>query len=375
MQRISTMFRRLLPTTLLVLALGLAAPGAARAEAAADSTVYYFYHDRDEGADCLDNPLRVIVNGGLGILQMENRSNQLSDIHWENGWRNLWYNLGHPIEAIDQRGWWEFITTEILPVSLTRERSQHWPNYMNHLIGGGMTYRRMREYYTWHDIPYANLAAITTMTAYHLLNETVEMDDRTGYRVDPIADIYVFDIAGIIMFSSDTVSRFFGHTLNMADWSFMPLYDPETGNLENVGQNYMVRLGLGKTRPWSLFYHWCNGAEFGLTRDLGGQHNVSFGAGFVANNIVEVDDFSETVDLVTSAGLFYDRGGNLMAGLLYAPDKDSRWRLNVYPGLLRLGPFKPGFTVIVAEDSDVLAGVTFGNLPLLPVGLSHRFEN
>ncbi len=371
----SVITRRFLTTMLLGLVLGFAVPGAAQDDAVADSTVYYFYHGRDEGAESLGTPTRLIVNGGFGILQMENRSNQLDEIQWANGWRNLWHNLGNPIEAIDQRGWWDFISTEILPFSVNRQSSQYWPNYMNHLIGGGMSYRRMREYYTWHDIPHANLAAITTLTAYHLLNETVEMNDRTGWRVDPIADVYIFDVAGVLVFSSDTVSRFFGRTLNMADWSFMPLYDPETGNLENVGQNYMVRLGLGRTMPWSLFYHWGNGGELGLTHNVGGQHNVSFGAGFVAKNLDDVDEFAETVDLVRSAGLFYDRGGNLMAGILFAPDKDSRWRLNVYPGLLRLGPFKPGFTVIVAEDSDVLAGITFGNLPLLPAGLSRRFED
>jgi hypothetical protein len=374
MQRTSGITRRLFSTTLLALALALALPCAVRAvDADADSTVYYFYHGRDEGSESLGNPLRLIVNGGFGILQMENRSNQLSDVSWANGWRNLWRNLGHPLEAIDQRGWWDFIATEILPVSVDRQSSQYWPNYMNHLIGGGMSYRRTREYYTWHGIPHPNLAAVTTIAAYHLLNETVEMNGRTGWTVDPIADIYLFDIASILVFSSDTVSRFFGHTLNMADWSFMPLYDPETGNLENVGQNYMVRLGLGHTVPWSLFYHWGNGGELGLTRNLGGQHNLSVGAGFVAKNITDVDEFSETVNLVSSGGLFYDRGGNLMAGLLYAPNKDSRWRLNVYPGLLRLGPFKPGFTVIVAEDSDVLAGITFGNIPLVPAGISRRF--
>ena len=118
-----------------------------------------------------------------------------------------------------------------------------------------------------------------------------------------------------------------------------------------------------------------NGGEFGLTHNVSGEHNVSFGAGFVAKNITDVDDFSETVDLVNSAGLFYDRGGSLMTGILFSPDKDSRWRLNVYPGLLRLGPLRPGFTVIMAKNSDVLAGVTLGNFPLVPTGLSRRFED
>jgi len=354
---------------LLGTALAGTADAAAPAAAPADTTQrYYFYHGRDFGSEKLGTPTRLIVNGGFGILQLETRSNRLSDIEWDNGWRNLWRNLGHPFEAIDQRGTWDFIATEIIPFSVKPNNSQYWPNYLNHLIGGGFSYRRIREWYTWHDTPHATTAAVVTLSVYHLLNETVEMNDRKGWRVDPIADIYIFNLASIPLFNSDRVSRFFGRTLNMADWSFQALYDPETGNLENVGQNYMVRLRPRRSIPFSLFYHWGNGGDFGLTRHLGGGRNVSFGAGFVAKDLIAVDEFSESVNLVTSAGLFYDREGSLLASLIYAPNRDSRWRLNLYPGLLRLGPLEPGLTAIVTHDSALLAGITVGSLPLVPVG-------
>ena len=299
---------------------------------------------------------------------MENRSNRLSDIEWATGWRGLWKNLGHPVESIEQKGWWDFIASEVIPFSVNRESSQYWPNYLNHLIGGGMSYRRMREWYTWHGVPYARPAAVVTLTVYHLLNETVEMHNRTGWRADPVADVYIFDTAGIFVFSSDRVCRFFSRTLHLEDWSFQPLYDPVTGSLENVGQNYMVRFGLRRTAPWSLFYHWGNGGELGLSRDLGGGRHVSLGGGFVAKSLTDADAYSETVDLVTSAGLFYDREGSLLAGLLYSPRRDGRVRLNLYPGLLRVGSLRPGFTIILTDESDVLTGITFGSVPLIPVG-------
>jgi hypothetical protein len=344
--------------------------------APADTTTpFYFYHGREYGSERLAHPLRLIVNSGFGILQLESRSNRLSDIHWENGWHNLWRNLGNPIEAIEQLGWRTFISSEILPLSTKKNSAQYWPNYLNHLIGGGMSYRLMREYFTWHGYPHPTLWAMTTIAASHLLNETVEMNDRTGWRVDPVADMYLFDIGGVVLFGSDHVSRFFSHTLNMAEWSSMPFYDPRTGALENVGQNYMIRLALGHTTPWSLFYHWCNGGELGLSRRLGGGHNLSLAGGLKAKTLVNVDQYRESVNLVRTGGLFYDRDGSLMASVMYTMNKDARWQLNVYPGLARLGPLQPGFTIIFTQDLDVLAGVTIGNLPVVPVGLGGRIGN
>jgi hypothetical protein len=351
-----------------------ASPGAAADKLApADTTAqYYFYHGREYGSERLVHPLRLIVNSGFGILGLDSRSNRLSDIHWRNGWHNVWRNVGDPVEAIDQLGWRTFISSEILPASTDKNDSQYWPNYLNHLIGGGMCYRLMREYFAWHGFPHPTLAAVATTYATHFLNETVEMNDRTGWSVDPVADIYLFDLGGIFLFNSDRVSRFFSHTLNMAEWSSMPFYDPQTGALEGAGMNYMIRPALGHTTSWSLFYHWCNGGEMGLSRRLDGGHNLSLAGGLKASGLIDVDQQRESVDLVRTGGVFYDRDGSLMASLMYTMNKDARWQLNSYPGLARLGPVQPGFTVIVSQDKDMLFGVTLGNLPAVPVGLGGR---
>ncbi len=342
-------------------------------EAPADRTApAYFYHGRTYGSERLVSPLRVIVNGGFGILQLGNRSNRLADIDWEVGWRSLWRNLGHPIDAIEETGWWEFFSNEIIPYSVDKDKAPYWPNYLNHLIGGGMTYRMMREYFAWHGFKHPTPWALATMTAYHLLNETVEMNDRTDWRVDPIADIYVFNVAGVLVFSSDSVSRFFGQTLNMSDWSFIPFYDPVSGKLENVGQNYMVRLRLGRTTPWSLLYHWCNGGEAGLSYHLGGGRSISLAGGLEAENLVKVNRHQDSVDLVRTAGLFYDREGSLLFGALYTMAKDVRWQINLYPGLIRVAGLEPAFSLIQLQDDTVLVGMTLGNLPFLPCGLGGR---
>ena len=73
------------------------------ATAVAPVAEYYFYKRRDHGSDLLTNPLRLIVNGGFGILQVEDRSNRPADIDFENGWDNLWRNLLNPVEAIEAK--------------------------------------------------------------------------------------------------------------------------------------------------------------------------------------------------------------------------------------------------------------------------------
>lgn len=351
----------------------VAACAAAGADAPPDSTSpAYFYNGRPYGSERLVSPLRLIVNGGLGILQLSNRTNRLEDVYWEEGWRNLRRNLGNPFDAICQDGWWEFISSEIIPFSIDKDNAHYWPNYLNHLIGGGMSYRMMREYFTYHGFAHPTPWAVATVAVYHLVNETVEMNDRTDWRVDPIADIYLFDLGGVFLFSSDRVSRFFGETLNMSDWSFMPFYDPVTGRLENVGQNYMVRFGLGRKRRWSLMYHWCNGGEAGFSYHLGGGRNVSLAGGLEAENLIKVDRHKDSVTLVRTAGFFYDREGSLMLGVLYTHSKDARWQINLYPGLIRVAGLEPGLSFIQMQDKSVRIGLTLGSLPVIPSGLGGR---
>ncbi len=362
----------LIPALLLALAstCAHAADGADAAE-----QPYYFYHARPYGSEGLVGPTRMIVNGGFGILQLENRSNQFDDIQWRNGWKNLWKNLLDPFTAVNEKGWWDFLSSEVIPISVNGGDAQFWPNYMNHLIGGGMGYRNMREWYRYHGFEHESRWALATLTVYHFLNEVVEMNDKKGWRVDPIADMYLFNVAGVLAFENDRIAHLFGETLNMRDWSFQPFYDPRNGTLENVGQNYTMRLRLGQTTPWHLFYHWGNSGELGASRELGGGHFLSAGAGFVAKNLQDVDGISETVNLATTFGLFWDRESSLLASFLYAKDKDYRYRLNIYPGVVKLGPLRPAFTLISARNNDFLAGITLGNWPLVPFGLGSRVGN
>ncbi|MFH1843852.1 MAG: hypothetical protein ABIF77_11670 [bacterium] len=195
-------------------------------ELTSDEEPYYFYKHLGYGSDSLVHPLRLIINGGYGIMQIENRHNRPQDIHYDLGFRNVVRNLGDPISAIEVNGWWDFINREILPIGLDPDKAQYWPNYMQHLIGGGMSYRMMVEWFRYRDYGHPKLWAGTTIFFYHLLNEVVENDRRDTYNTDPIADLYIFDPLSMVLFSSERVCRFFSHTLHMTDWSYQPMWDP-----------------------------------------------------------------------------------------------------------------------------------------------------
>jgi len=335
-----------------------------------DDGPYFFYRGRTYGSEALISPARLIINGGFGITQLENRDNRITAIDYETGWRNVMRNLGSPVAAIEVHGWSDFFEREIIPVSFNSSRAQYWPNYMQHLIGGGMSYRMIAEWYRYNDYPSPRLLSGATMAAYHLLNEVVENDSYVGYRTDPIADIYVFDPLGILLFSSDRVAGFFSHRLHMADWSYQPSINPSNGRLENNGQNFAMKLDIPRLDRWQLFYHYGTHGEGGLSYRFHGDESISVGAGLTANDLLEIAEGVQTVSFGAAGGIFYDRDNSLLASLLFARSKDYRVRFNVYPGWLGFGRFAPGFWVADSRESGVGLGLTLNFPTTLPLGLA-----
>lgn len=335
---------------------------------------YYFFRGMDYGSQSLIHPLRLIINGGYGIMQISNRSNQPGKVAYATGARNVAENIVFPGWAISEMGFWDFMTSEIIPFSFNSGNAQYWPNYMNHLLGGGMSYRMMCEYYRYHEWRQPKLMAGLTLFSYHFLNEVVENNDRVGPNADPVADFWIFNPAGVILFSSDAVAEFFSETLHMADWSYQPVFMPWREELQNMGQNYVVKWHLDREGHRSLFYRWGGHAEIGMSFTDHQGRCLSWGLGLVAKNLKEVDEISKTADLATSAGIFYDKHNSLLASLQYAKTKEMRWRLNLYPGAIPAGPFRPGVFVGLSDQDRVNFGVTFGTMTHMPVGLGGTYD-
>lgn len=337
-------------------------------EVVAQNAKMYFYHGFSFGSEATYNPVSTIINGGYGIMQIGNRDKKPFAVDYRAGWKNVWENLTHPLAEIKTFGWKEFITTEIIPTSLLPRSSQYLPNYQNHLIGGGMTYRMLREWYGYHGYPHSTMLALGTLTVYHLLNEVVENNTYAGTNVDPIADMLVFNPLGILLFSQESVVRFFGETLQLRDWSYFPTINPRTETLENNGQNFAIKWRFPGQKSWSLFYNFGLNGIVGLSYRLKDGASISAGGGLMARNLrkVERDDEvrSLTADLVWNVGLFYDRQGSLMASFLLSGSRAYKARTNIYPGLIQIAGISPGFFAALGQNHEVIFGLSLRDLPL-----------
>jgi hypothetical protein len=318
----------------------------------------YFYHGRNFGSEALFNPINLIINSGYGIMQMEDYSRDFLKLPYREGSRNLWRNLRNPFGPISRYGWGNFATNELFPLHLTKTRAQWLPNYQLHLIGGGMSYRAMYEWYGLHRYPVPRVMAISTMAACHILNEIVENGSYQGDNVDPIADIYFFDIGGIILFSFDNINRFFSEKVVIADWSLMPSLALHDMTIQNNGQNFSFKWKLPFAPKWSLFHYYGLQGLTGLSHRVRGDDAISVGLGLRSRTQEMVDQGTRrlTVDLVWNGGLFYDRGNSLLCSILLSGQYDKTLILNVYPGLARIGHFSPGLWLVMNRDGRAMIG-------------------
>jgi len=329
----------------------------------------WFYSGLPYGSEALVHPVRLIVDGGFGALQFDNRSNRIGDVGFRHGAARLWGDLRSPLTTIQKTGWRAFLEDEVAPVSFDRSSAQYWPNYTLHLIGGGMSTVMMREWFEQHGVAHASLAAGVTLATYHVLNEVVEASSRTELSTDAVADLMIFDPAGAWLFSHDGVDGFFSRRLHLRDWSGQPAIDPTTGALENHGQNFSMKLAIPRSAHWSLFYYFGNHGEAGLSYALANGSAFSVGGGLRAGDLLDLGDGMQTVDLLPSAGFFYDRNGSLLFSVTTARSSRDVVRVNAYPGLLHVAGWSPGFFLACSRDGGAVVGV---QVEQIPIGVAGR---
>ncbi len=331
----------------------------------------YFYHALDYGSEADYNPLSFIINGGFDILQTENQSRNLGNIKYITGVRNLTFNLASPLKSIQAYGVKQFFADEVLPLSADKKNMQWLPNYELHVIGGGMEYRAIAEWYAAHGFQFPRTASFVTMAAQHFVNEVVENNGYVGRTVDPIADIYIFDPLGVLLFSFDPVCEFFGETLNMADWSYQPAYNPTLGNLENAGQNFIMKYKLPFNERYAVFYHFGMNGLLGVSYEYEDGEWITVAGGLRNTENVLVPDIAgarkQTATLQWNAGFFYDRNNSLMFSLLATGQRSYGIVANVYPGLISIGGFSPGFFAAFTAGNRMVFGL---NVSYVPLGLA-----
>lgn len=320
----------------------------------------YFYKGRNFGSEALYNPIYVILNGSFDILQLDEKHRKLSEIRFGSGFKNVFNNIGDPFPVLRRYKAKNFIQDEVFPMVPDKEHSQWWPNYELHLIGGGMTYTALKEWYQKNNFPSPAVMSISTLAFFHLLNEAVENEAYVGDNADPISDIYLFDIGGVVLFSFDNVNRFFKETLNMADWSLQPSLRLKDMSLQNNGQYFSMKWKLPFSDKWSLFHYFGMNGLVGLSYKYDDGSAISVGAGMRGKNLYEVDKLRHllSLNLTWNVGAFYDVDNSLMASIMFSGQDKNLVNANIYPGLIKIGDFSPGLWGVYHKDGTLILGIS-----------------
>lgn len=333
-------------------------------------TASYFYRGLPYGSQANYGPLNVVINGGYGILQVPSYSDlRVLDYPYREWWDCLWLHIGNPGSTIDRFGWGRFLSTEIFPTSLDIERQQFFPNYFLHGLGAGLHYRATLEWYRRRNLPHPAAASLLTMAGYHLLSEMVENRDNREPSVDPIADLYIFDPLGILLFSRPSICRFFSQRLELAEWSGQPGFGVDSRELANMGQFYAMKYPLTANRRWKAFTHFGLNGLAGFSRQARDDSHLSLGLGFSVKELTtaqrDQDGRALTARLAFRAGAFYDRNNSLMCSAIYSQIPENRLQINIYPGLIGFKGFTPGLFICDQGNRGWAAGF---KLHCLPVG-------
>jgi hypothetical protein len=338
----------------------------------------YFYTGLP-GSDSYVGPFDVLLNKGFNFAQAENRSRDI--FRTEYSFRHVWNSLAHPLQSIDNTGGvGEWVQKEILPVQAWNwiksgfrwdkvDNMTWYPNYMGHFVEGGITSRRLAEKFRSQGVPYAStLAGMTTM-ATAMVNEAythgnIENGQGTGGTV---ADLYFFDLGGMLVFTLDPVARFFAQTLHATVWPGQASITAPNLNIANNANNLVFKFPMPFTDKASIFWRTGIGSHLGVTAHLREGYDLSVGLGADASR--QVNDpvtGHESVDIRLSAAAYLDRGGSVLAAVHWSEVDHRLFAVNVYPGV-----FHPDFGAWINFDQD--GAFQFGLSHRLTLGLGFGY--
>jgi hypothetical protein len=330
---------------------------------------YYFYKPaQTRGTDAYFSPLNLLLNGSFDALRTDPGNNRdLRKMYFTRTSTIVWYNLRDPLARINAYGWKRFWREEFINLSFDIEELQFLPNVGDHTLGYGMLYAKVTEYYDAHHYPSPVLWGIGTSLVFHYVNEMMQSGYELKVNVDHIADVYVFNTLGFVLFSFDGVKRFFSEDVQLLEWSLQPLLVPRNWNLQNVGQQFVLRYRLPWAERYAPFIYWGVNSVVGLSYRYDDRQSLSLGVGQSVNGMERQarGDFWRMVPrLDGAAGIFWDDNGSLLAGMVVTGPKVPNVQLNVYPGLVDLWGIQPGAYVGMGKRDKFVAGITFMSTPI-----------
>ena len=316
------------------------------------STAPLIYRPNAIGSDATFNPLSHYLNLAFDTTQ---NPFWFSQSAYFSNHGVLWNRIRDPFEAIEaQGGFGKFLSEEVYGIRAT-------PNYTLHLLGGGYDYRWLAEWYEANRVPHAYLLAFLTSYLANIGNEAVETTGSQVTTNDHIADLFLFDIVGKLMFLNDAVVRFLHDTMQMRAWHFQPMLNLRYLRIDNAGSNYIFRPRLfGDTfRP---FIH------MGLTLLGGVSWRCTADDSFtVAGGVAPTDPLAFEGDPI--AGFYWDRADSLLASMTLNGSSNLAVRLNIYPDVVSVADLKTGIFFAYSKANEVSFGLSIH----MPAGVSGSF--
>jgi hypothetical protein len=227
---------------------------------------------------------------------------------------------------------------------------------MGHFVELGISSRRLTEKLRAQGVPHAAAISGATSMVAGLMSE---MYTHPGYSEGggaTVADIYVFDLGGVLAFNLDPVARFFARTMHATVWPSQVALTLPHLELANNANNLVFKIPLPFQDRVSLFLRTAVGAHVGATVHLDDGYDLSVGVGKDATHqrndpVTHV----ETVDVAASASLYLDRGGSLLGSVYWSQNDHRMLSFNVYPGILN-DDFGAWMTVL--QQGGVQLGLT-----------------
>ena len=306
----------------------------------------FFYRDVP-GSNQYVGPLDVLLNKAFNMSQATNRTQYIFDARYAVD--HVVGSLLHPVASIERSGGWgAFFSEQILPVGALKwigsgfdweaaDNMAWYPNYMGHFVEGGITSRRLAEKLRSQGVPWPGFVAGTVTMAAAMTNEAYTHADLSEGTGETVADLYVFDLGGVLLFSLDPVARFFSEKLHATVWTgqaSLTIY-PDDVHLANNANNLVFKLPLPFTDDVSVFFRTAVGSHLGASVHLAGGYDLSIGVGAdTSRQKIDPVTGHETVDIRPSGSVWLDRGGSVL-GYMYWSTVDRRtFSLNVFPSVL-----------------------------------------
>ncbi len=327
----------------------------------------YFYKGYDYGSQALFNPLYVILNRGFDVLQLRPTARNIWNQFYLRNVKNVWGSISDPGWAVGHHGGFEkFATQELLPLDWTEAGARWAPNYGLHLLAGGMTYTELREWFEDNGAPGPFVPAIFSIATLGLsafINETLENNNANGPNTDAVADMLVFDVAGVLLFSVPGVNEFFSKTVILADWSLQPAIVLPKGDLHNQGNYFAIKWPVPFYDRLRLFGYMGFEDLGGLSFKIDGETSISAAGGLRVATFqnAEINAVGNVIGVKPSAGIFIDKNNSLLASAHLSDVRDYFFRANVYPNAFFRTKQGLGFFTVVSRDGHVIAGVSFAH--------------